>query len=103
MTQLLSELTFQQALAVALGTGNAASMYMAIRGWPAAWAVVILAQSVFITYAVLTSQWLILIGGQPLCLLMGCYGLRRWLRQGVHRDPTRTPELANQAREAGVS
>lgn len=58
-------------------------MFLAIRGKPIAWIIVIIAQSVFIAYVIATEQWIIFIAGQPLCLLMGVYGTWRWLTKGV--------------------
>lgn len=74
-------------LAVLFGLGNATSMFLAVRGVPWAWLVVIVSQSLNITYLVVTGQYWVLIGGQPICLVIGIYGLQRWLRKGVHRDP----------------
>jgi hypothetical protein len=77
----------QIVLAVLFGTGNATSMFLAVRGVPWAWLVVIVSQTLNITYLVLTEQYLVLIGGQPICLIIGVWGLQRWIRKGVHRDP----------------
>lgn len=75
------------ALAILFGFGNATSMFLAVRGIPWAWLVVIVSQSLNITYLAVTGQWWVLIGGQPICLVIGIWGLQRWLRKGVHRDP----------------
>lgn len=74
-------------LAVLFGLGNATSMFLAICGIPWAWLIVICSQTLNITYLSVTHQWLVLVGGQPVCLVLGIYGLQRWLRKGVRRDP----------------
>ena len=81
--------TLTIVLAVLFGAGNATSMLLAVLGKPWAWLVVIVSQSLNITYLVVTGQVLVLIGGQPVCLVIGLWGLHRWLTKGVHRDPRR--------------
>ena len=90
MTAWMDAETVRVALAVAFGAGNATSMFLAVRGIPWAWLVVIVSQSLNITYLAVTDQWLVLVGGQPICLLIGVWGLQRWIRKGVHRDPRAT-------------
>jgi nicotinamide mononucleotide transporter len=77
--------TVPELLSLIVGCGSAVSMFLAIRGNSAGWAVVIVAQSSFVAYAVATQQWLFF--GQLACLAMGIYGFWRWRRKGVHRDP----------------
>lgn len=74
-------------LQLLFGAGNATSMFLAVRGKPAAWFIVIVSQTINITYLAVTEQWLILLGGQPICLGIGIWGLHRWITKGVHRDP----------------
>lgn len=78
-------------LAVLFGLGNATSMLLAIRGVPWGWLVVVVSQALNITYLAMTEQWLVLAGGQPVCLLLGFYGLWRWRKYGVYRAPARVP------------
>jgi hypothetical protein len=77
-------MNIEVVLAFLLGQGNAWSMFLAIRGRPIAWVIVIAAQTVFAVYVILTGQWMIWAGGQPLCLLMGIYGVWRWRTKGIH-------------------
>jgi hypothetical protein len=79
--------TLQMVLALLFGAGNATSMFLAIRGIAWAWFVVVISQMVNITYLAGTEQYLVLIGGQPICLVIGIYGFIRWRRHGVHRGP----------------
>jgi len=81
--------TVKLVLAVLFGAGNATSMFLAVRGHWLAWFVVIVSQTLNITYLSLTEQWLVLAGGQPICLLIGIYGLQRWWRKGVRGAPAR--------------
>lgn len=76
-----------QILAVAFGLGNATSMWLAIRGIAWGWLVVIVSQSINLAYLAGTGQWLVWLGGQPICLVLGVYGLWRWRVKGVHRPP----------------
>ena len=84
---MMSSDDVHMVLAVLFGLGNATSMFLAVRGVPWAWLVVIVSQTLNITYLAWTEQYLVLYGGQPICLLIGIWGLQRWLRKGVHRDP----------------
>lgn len=79
----------QMVFALLVGAGNAASISLAIFGKSWSWIVLIVSQVVNLTYLALTDQWLVWIGGQPVCLLLGVFGLWRWQRHGVHRDPSR--------------
>lgn len=72
---------------VAIAAGNVSSLWLTTRGRVSGFVVLAAAQVAFVAYSLLTDQPGFIIQNVVMTV-MAVLGVRKWVRDGVHRDPS---------------